>query len=541
MGGKEITIEIKKPEIIFLLIFLSIILVLELQLTFNSPIAFGDEGFHTRLAQWIAEEKEYPIWTPFEQTKLVKWGASRPPAWNLLEASMYFIFGFNDGIVKFLTPFIGVVLTGIVVFILGKILYNKEIGLIAAIITITISSFVTYSVLFYTDILFVFYFSLFILTFFLAISNKKEKYWILSGVFAGLTFLTKTVGFVIFPFLFLVILYQVYKKYELKLMIKNYILLFVLFFILTGSFFLRNMIYYHTPSCENFVFFKGDGCSQTYEYNTTKNFEGSIQQTTGTAQNFLNMGIINYFNFAYGNIWFVPLSFICGLILIGTRKNVNDLLIILLLIAFLSIFYISSSGRAEDTSRYTIGLVPIIALIAGNYFDVLYDFIKNHYKYFSLIIFIFVLVFSYLNFNEKLITMFQVKKFSPAFFEACDFVKKNTTDDALIMTVWDHQTAYNCQRNVICLQCLPESADLVLGNDVNFTLEKLEKNDITHIFIQKFSLGTSNLGTVYPISFVQLLDNNPKNFIKIFENGPSVQQCVQSGGCDGSIIYEIKY
>ncbi len=575
MGEKEITIEIKRPEIVFLLIFLSVILVLELQLTFNSPIAFGDEGFHTRLAQWIAEEKEYPIWIPFSKTKLIKYANARPLLWNLLEACMYFVLGFHESIVKFLTPFIGVILTGIVGFILGTKIYNKEVGFIAAIITTTVSSLVTYSVLFYTDILFVFYLSLFVLTLMLAFLNKKEKYWILSGIFAGLAFLTKIVSVVIFPFLFLLIIYEIYKKYELKLMIRNYVIFFIFFFIVTGSFFLRNIVYYNTPYCETVIpLFKSTGCVQNYDYNSTKHFEGSIEQV-GTGQNFLSMGIVNYFNFAYGNIWFVPLAFICGLILIGIRKNTNDILIILLIIAFLFIFYFSWSGRAEDTARWALGLVPVIALIAGIYFEIIYNFVKKYHRQLSLVVFLIIIVYSLFGsrildvtgngefrgygiidklFGYDIVQNGQVthasglrdiKQFSSAFFEACDFIKKNTTDDVLIMTVWDSQTAYNCQRNVICLSCLPESADIVLGNNLNFTIAKLKKHEITHIFIQKFSLGTNNLGTFYPINFVQFLDDNLNNFIKIFENGPSIQQCIQmmqtGKQCDGSLIYEIRY
>ncbi len=38
-----------------------------------------------------------------------------------------------------------------------------------------------------------------------------------------------------------------------------------------------------------------------------------------------------------------------------------------------------------------------------------------------------------------------------------------------------------------------------------------------------------------------MLEDNPKNFEKIYENGPSLEQCRQAGGCDGTILYKIKF
>ncbi|MHC4752944.1 MAG: hypothetical protein ACYTFW_24145, partial [Planctomycetota bacterium] len=68
MAEKEITFELKNPELIVLMVFLAFVFYLELQVTFNTPISFGDEGFHTRISQWIAENVEYPVWVPFYET-----------------------------------------------------------------------------------------------------------------------------------------------------------------------------------------------------------------------------------------------------------------------------------------------------------------------------------------------------------------------------------------------------------------------------------------------------------------------------------------
>lgn len=533
LENKEISIEIKSPEILILLAFLSIVLVLELTVTFNSPIAFGDEGFHTRIAQWIAEEREYPIWNPVERTKLNEEGFARPPLFTMLEAGFSLIFGFSEAIIKFLTPFIAA-LTGIGVFLLVSRLYNEKVGFIASVISATVPSFATYSVLFYVDILFTFYFSLFSLMFVLANTQENKKYWVLVGVFGAFTMLTKTPGYAIVPMIACGFLYQLYKKRDILDLIKKYAIVVIPIIVIMTPFFLRNFAYYHTPDCA-LPIFDYSGCN-IREWEPKYKFSGRTEQV-GTEISLLKMGIINYLTFAYGNIWFVPLVFLCGLFVLMTKKEKSDVFVLLTILTLVFILDQTIQTRAEDTARFTLGWVPIIALGGGLYLEKMYNFIKKYQKHLALVVFIFVVFFSYQNLTEKLNVMKQVKQFSPTFFEACDWIKKNTPRDALISTIWTHRATYNCQRNVV-----GALADMRLSKDINYTLSVVEQHGITHLFIQKFSMSNDpSLSEMYSVDFVQFIENNPDHFEKIYENGPPLQQCLQQGGCDGNIVYEIKY
>ncbi len=80
-----------------------------------------------------------------------------------------------------------------------------------------------------------------------------------------------------------------------------------------------------------------------------------------------------------------------------------------------------------------------------------------------------------------------------------------------------------------------------MSRDVNYTKEIAEKLGVTHIFVQKFSLSNQALAERYKVESVQFFEDNPETFKKLFENGPPLQQCLQQGGCDGNIIYEIVY
>jgi len=551
---KEITLEVRRPELIVLVCLLALVFVLQVALTLSSPIAFGDEGYHTRISQYIAQNQEYPAWNPVEGTKLVKFDFSRPPLWNFLQGSFYLLFGFSEVLTKILTPFIAVIMTGVAVFFIGKNLANKTVGFLAAIIAVTLPSFVTYSVLFTTDAFLVFNIAMFILTFMMAIEHEKKKYLLLSGIFAGLAFLTKTSALVVFPIILLGFLYDVYRKKNFMVQFKKYLLIAIPLLLIFAAYSIRNYANYGAASCNIPFLNRGSECLKTFDYASGKTFS-SPSGTEGSTADVLKMGFTNYLTFAYGNVWFAMFAFVCGIFILGYKKHSKDVVILLMLLSFIPVMYLGSGGRSEDAARYMLGLTPLIALAAAVYFESLYEFIKKYYKMLGMVVIIFVVFFALLNakcflptdscrglgVGYKLDIMQSVKQFSPEFFKAATFIRHNTTADALIMTVWDHQTVYNAQRNAICFDCLPDAGDIVLSNNLALSLSRLKAEGITHIFIQKFSLQKEDQITKYPLSFVKFMNDNPKNFVNLYETGPDADTCISQGGCDGAIIYEVKY
>lgn len=520
----------KKYEIVILVGFLLLALILELQVTFKSPIAFGDEGFHTRMSQYMAENKEYPVYNPIETTNLEKRGFTRPPLWELLESSIYSVVGFSEIIVKFLTPFIASALTGLATYILVKKIYDEKIGIIATLIAITFPAVVTYAVLFYVDILFTFYFTLFAFSLILGIKNEDRKYLILSGLFGALAFLTKIVGVFLFIALALIFIYGLVKvKKDFRKLLKIYSLPLIVAFILVAPFLVRNLVYYETPLCTAPLdTSKCDVSSYTPKYSFSK-----VIEEVGTNVGFLRFGVADYIRFAYGNIWFVGISLIGGVFLLWKKYQTNVLMSILMLV-LLILFARLFDARTEDVARWTLGWSPIIATIGAIYLSELYSILTKYHKYLGVIVILIVIFFGYSSLTQKLTVMSSVKRFSPLFFEACDWVKENLPTDVIITTVWGHHTTYNCQRTVA-----PNLADFQLSDDVDFIRNVAKENGITHIFIQKFSIRNDPLQEGYTVNFVKLLEDHPTDFKKVYENGPNLQQCLQQGGCDGSIIYEI--
>jgi len=553
LADREITLEMKRPEIIVLLFFVATIFLMELQVTFNTPISFGDEGFHTRMSQWIAQNGEYPVWVPFVRNAVWKTSYSRQPFWNILEASFFFILGFNEAIVKFLVPFISL-MTGITVYFIGKEFYNKRIGLMASAILVTLPSFVTYSVLFYTDALVTLFTSMFMLTFLMALKTGKKLHMLAAGSFGALMFMTKLTGYTSYVMVFLVFMYYFVKGKKLGFLIKKYSPLLLMMIIIPGMFFVRSYRYYGTPVCHGIPIissitdrlFNYDGC-RVSTYESEHSYEGRTEQV-GTESGVFRFGITNYMVFAYGNVWFIVFGLFAGIFVIAgrvvkaDRVKMADMFLLFMMLIF-AVLFLTITKRAEDTSRFSLMWTPIISLIAANYFDEVYKFIKAYQRHIALGVLVVVL-FASLNNSmlaskgtpSKISQLIPIKQFSPSFFEACDWIKENVPEDALLSTVWTYRTAYSCERD-----STGNEPDIMLSDNIDDMLEAAENLGVTHIFVQKFSLSNSALSEKFLINSVKIFEANPDVFENIYENGPPMSQCIQQGGCDGNTLYQINF
>ncbi|MFH1623229.1 MAG: glycosyltransferase family 39 protein, partial [Candidatus Aenigmatarchaeota archaeon] len=528
MAEGDVTIEIKKPETLVLLAFLGLLLFMELQVSLATPISFGDEGFHTRMAQWIGQNVEYPVWTPFTQSLAGKAGFDRPPFWNILEAGFFWLFGFHEAIPKLLTPFISV-LSGLALYLGAKRFYNERIGFIAAVMLVTFPSVVTYALVFYTDALVTFFMLMFILTTALAFTGGKRMYMLAAGAFGALTLMTKVVGYSAYALVVLILFYELLRNRKPLELLGRYWPMLLLMALLPSTYMLRNYVYYGTPMCYDLPLvsdvFSMSGCN-VGDYKSTYQYAGRTEQV-GTEASVFSIGLTSYLDFAYGNMWFVLITFFAGLIIMvepirkawsqGNMLPEIGLLdcALLTMLALYAALFVSGmiTPRAEDTARFSLIWAPVVALVAARYIDDVYLFLKKYQKHVALAVFAVVLYLGYTAAMGKLMTMYQVKQFSPLFFEACDWIKANTPQDALLSTVWTYRATYNCQRNVV-----GSEPDMALSNNVTHILAAAKEIGVTHIFVQKFSLSDQSLSEKYPVSYVRLLEANPDHFKKVFEN-----------------------
>lgn len=562
MGENEVTIELaslSKLKPLLILGFLAAVFIVQVQLTLNSPIAFGDEGYHVSIAREMGENREYYVYNPLQGTDAQDVQYNRPPLWNMIEASFYMIFGFSDTLVKILVPLMSM-LTGLVVYSFGRKLYSENVGIIAAILTVTIPSFVTYSILFYTTVPFTFFASIALFSFMYAAKIHSRKYLLVSAIFSGLAIMANIAGlFMIMVMLFYGI-YEVLRSKRLMLNVKRYGIPIIIAILIVSPWIARNVAEFYVPGCTSIQAIIQGSCSTPSTYAAQYEFTSRTNQG-GTEIGILAMGIPQYLQFAYGfgvdqiilgsvfltfiisviGFSFVPFIALGGLFLAIKRKINTDVVLVLAALVFALIFYqiggLSVDGRAEDLSRYFVVAVPMMSLLGAMYFEEMTKLARRYQNHAMIAVMVIVLVIGLTSLTQKLDTMEFVKQFSPAFFQACDWIKTNTEADSTLMSLHVYPTIYNCDRQAEWE--MPDKADILLSNDLSLIDERMKVNGFDYIFVQKFSMSYEPLGQAWPISFVQLLEANPDKFQKVYENGPSLQECLQAGGCDGTSVYKV--
>lgn len=124
------------------------------------------------------------------------------PLYPFFLSLIYTVFGHNYWVVKILQAIIGG-LTSLIVFFIGKELFNYWTGFFSSLFVAVHPELIGISTFIYTETLNIFLLSLFVLFFIKGLKNNDDKkYYLLSGLFLGLSTLCKGVT-LLFPFLLL--------------------------------------------------------------------------------------------------------------------------------------------------------------------------------------------------------------------------------------------------------------------------------------------------------------------------------------------------
>lgn len=157
--------------------------------------------------------------------------AWRTPIYPLFLSGVYFLFGHSYLAVRIIQSIIGG-LTCIVIYFIGKRTVNKNVGFIAATISIFYPFFIYYAGYLLTEALYTFFLA--VAVFWLIISAQKPdwKNLALSGIFTGLAALCKPTALAFIPFSVLGLLVIMGIR---KVSTYRNIAIFLLFFIITLS------------------------------------------------------------------------------------------------------------------------------------------------------------------------------------------------------------------------------------------------------------------------------------------------------------------
>lgn len=421
MNKEKIKLWLKNPANLILLLILIFSFSIRLYFFFvaqNQPL-WWDEAEYLSTAKHWASSVPYDI------------NPQRPPLFQFLSA-IVFLIGLGENFIKFFFVLLPSTFMVFSVYLLGKEMFDKKIGLIAAFLVS-----ITWTFLFWTSRVQPDFISM---TFQVLAITFIWKYWkspksktiILSGIFAALGFYFK-ISALLIPVIFIVFILlkdrlSAFKNKDYYYFALSYIVSLIPFFIWS----------YFTFNDPIAIFHSG--------------YSGAVSTPTPLA-----WSVLPYFYTLTESLFFV--LFLIGLfislkfliypdILVKDKSKVFDPNIFSLLsLIIITAFYVCYIKGIED--RWVFLWIPFISFYAAGSLMFIYKFAKKYSKYFAILLVLGLLLFvayAHIQHSDSLITSkktsyLQVK-------EAGLWLKENTNKEDKIWCLSLTQMTYYAERNV---------------------------------------------------------------------------------------------
>lgn len=312
----------------------------------SGPLWGADEQIYSEWAHHMVRTGDYL--TPWSQGEINFW-ISKPPLNMWLMALSYQIFGFSNFASRFWSPIFSA-LSLIVVYYLGKKLYNPKAGFIAIFILGTFETFFSFARHSMTDAPFVFFILMSIYSVVLnEESTKPTKYMVIGGLFFGLALMTKQIEALLIPII--IFTYLIVTKKSLRFVFSKSFTLFWGIGLIVFSPWLIYMAFNYGSDFWSW-YFMYSGIHRTL--NPIEGHNGDI------------VFYISYLIFNENPFWISLLPFSAGLCLYRAvvKKAKADLLVILWILIVLSIFTFAQT----KLYWYILPAFPAFALTIGNMF-----------------------------------------------------------------------------------------------------------------------------------------------------------------------------
>ena len=316
---------------------------------FSMPVKLWDETVYANLGYDLSQNPlDYSVansgWGDF-----IPSGGDNIYAWPkmgfrapLLPYLISGFYSFNLGfLINFLIPLIGA-LSVILVYKLGKELFNQKVGLISSLFFAFVPLHVYYSGRVLTDVLFTFFVLLTFISFWKGYEKGNKKHKILFGIFLALMLLSRYTALWIMPiFLF----YFLARDKSLKFLKDKYLWYsFLVFFIVLIPWFIYGISEYNNPLG---AFIHGAKASAYW---------GGLQ-----SWHF-------FFDYWWQMFSIIGFIFVVALVCVLYKKEFLKKEIYLLLIWFVFILgFAIYMHHKED--RFILAIVPVITLISGYFIE----------------------------------------------------------------------------------------------------------------------------------------------------------------------------
>jgi 4-amino-4-deoxy-L-arabinose transferase-like glycosyltransferase len=320
---------------------------------------------------WAADEQTYSQWafhmfktgdylTPWAFGDVSFWIA-KPPLNMWLMALSYQAFGISNVSSRLPSAIFGS-LSLILVFFLGKKLYNSYVGFLSAIILGTFTTFYAFSTHAMTDVPFVFFIMASIYFFVVSENTEKpDRYAVSSGVFFALALMTKQLEALVIPVIILT--YLIATKRSIKFFFTKQFTLFWDFGLLLFSPWLIYMgISFGSQFWNNYFIYSA----------VTR----AVTPIEGHAESYLF-----YFNYIINNelLWAVMLPFAAGLCTFKAifKRAKPETLIILWMALVLLVFTFAQT----KLYWYILPAFPAFAIGIGSFLYQLLEKIRSLIRY----------------------------------------------------------------------------------------------------------------------------------------------------------------
>ena len=309
----------------------------------NGPLWAADEKTYSQMAFHMVKSGNYLL--PWSLGEPAIW-AGKPPMLMWLMSLAYQVFGVNNFATRFWNPIFGA-LSLVVMFYLGKKLYNPTVGFLSTLVLGTFTTFYTFATHAMTDGLLVF----FILgsIYFLLVSEETQKsnlYPVLGGLFFGLALMTKQIEALLIPLIIIIYLAVVKKTFRF-LFSKRF------------AFFLGIALIVFAPYVVYMNFTYRDFWDCYFLYSS---FLRTVTPLEGHAG-----GPLFYFNFLATSenlLWILLLPFAVGLCAFNSvvKRSKSDHLILIWMAVVLGVFTLAQT----KLYWYILPALPAFALAISN-------------------------------------------------------------------------------------------------------------------------------------------------------------------------------
>lgn len=261
--------KISDRKLIILILFLALMIRILYTVSLGKEISYPirDQSYYLDLARNIASGKGLMLSREYwelrqsminnipelkkrfsnleEWLKSTPWGIIKageptsfcPPLYPIFLASIIKIFGENYIIIRLLQSFIGVALVYLV-YLIGKLIFNTNIGLIAALICSFYPFFIYYTGYAMTETLNITLITLLIYLFYITVRNKSDLLPFLLGIVLAMTCLIRAMMFAFFLIIIILLLLEIPKGFKFK----KSLYFFIGFTVLMTPWILRNYI-----------------------------------------------------------------------------------------------------------------------------------------------------------------------------------------------------------------------------------------------------------------------------------------------------------